>query len=86
MWVGDNDGVDSSGEVEGVEMTADHDGAGDDFGDGGDVVEQDGEARRKWVGDWWAGGGETTRTPGKRWMDGQVFSICTICNLPTKDS
>ena len=30
-------GVD--GEVECVEMAADHDGAGDDDGDGGDVVE-----------------------------------------------
>ena len=47
MRVGDDDGVDGSGEVEGVEMAADHDGAGDDDGDGGDVVEQDGEARRK---------------------------------------
>ena len=30
-----------------MEMAADHDGAGDDDGGGGDVVEQDGEARRK---------------------------------------
>ena len=36
MRVGDDDGVDGSGEVEGVEMAADHDGAGDDDGDGGD--------------------------------------------------
>ena len=47
MRVGDDDGVDGSGQVEGVEMAADHDGSGDDDGDGGDVVEQDGEARRK---------------------------------------
>ena len=38
MRVGDDDGVDGSGQVE---------CAGDDDGDGGDVVEQDGEARRK---------------------------------------
>ena len=36
----DDDDDDGSGEVEGVEMAADHDGAGDDDGGGGDVVDK----------------------------------------------